>query len=599
MNTALNWIDWTVIAGYLVFAFAVGLIFAKRAGSSTNEFFISGRNLPWWLAGTSMVATSFSSDTPLVITGWVRAGGVSENWLWWSLAIGGMLSVFLLAKLWRRAEVVTDVELTELRYSGKPAAALRAFRAAYLALPINCITMAWVIVAMVKLMKVLFGFHPLLAVVVCVGVTTFYCVLSGFWGVVVTDFIQFIIAMAGSIGLCVVVVRNFDGLSDLSAQAQLSSPLHENVVRFFPRPPDGTGPLEWAFWSGPMFAFVVFLSVQWWANKNADGGGVVVQRMSSAKDERHSLLATLWFNIANYALRPWPWILVALASIVVFPDLKDGETAYPEMIKRFVPAGLLGLILTSFLAAFMSTIDTILNLSSSYLVNDVYRRFVQRKRSEKHYVAVSRLSSLGFMVISSVIALRYDSISGLFKFMLAFSSGIGGVYILRWFWWRINAWSEISAMLASSLISSLLYIFKSPLGDPSYPVILTVTVAGSTLVWLATTFITAPVTEDKLIAFYRKVRPYGAWGRIARLAGQPPVAGLGQQIVNWIAGTVMVLAYTLSAGKFLLAQPGQGAIYLVAALLGTIVVWKAVRPARPVVAQAKSAGKSLQPADSV
>ena len=567
----LSLLDWVIICAYLLFALLVGVVLARRAGRNTDEFFISGRNLPWWVAGTSMVATSFASDTPLVITGWVRSGGVSANWLWWSFAIGHMFSVFFLSRLWRRAEVVTDVQLTEIRYSGRPAAALRAFRAAYLAIPINCITMAWVIVAMVKLLRVLFGVHPVAAVVICMVLATFYSVLSGFWGVVITDLVQFVIAMAGALGLFVMVVRSFGGLGQLREQVQAGSPLGDRLLGFFPGLSQSPATSEQDFWSGPIFAFVMFISVQWWANKNADGGGVIVQRMSAAKDERHSMLATLWFNVAHYALRPWPWILVALASLVVFPDLADGESAYPEMIKRFLPPGLMGLMLASLLAAFMSTIDTHSNLSASYIVNDVYRRFVCPDRTQRHYVWVSRAASAGLMVLSSLIALQSDSISGLFKFMLAFSSGVGLVYILRWFWWRINAWSEISAMVASSVIAGCLYV----VGGLSYPAILGVTVTGSTVVWLAVTYLTAPVRQDRLIAFYRKVRPYGAWGPVADSSGPPPV-GLARSLVNWLAGTVMILAGTLSVGKFLLGAPLEGGLYLVAALIGAAIIWPEV-----------------------
>jgi len=570
-------VDWAIIVAYLLFALVVGIALARRAGRSTSEFFISGRNLPWWLAGTSMVATSFASDTPLVITGWVRSGGVSENWLWWSFAVGHMLAVFLLARLWRRAEVVTDVELTELRYSGRPAAVLRAFRAAYLAIPINCITMAWVMVAMVKLLGVLFGVHPVAAVVVCVVLATTYSVLSGFWGVVVTDLVQFVIAMGGSIALCVLVVRSVGGLEAVAEQAEMASPLGDQVLNFFPDlHMSGAGGGQ-DFWSGAGFAFLMFVAVQWWANKNADGGGVIVQRMSSAKDERHSLLAVLWFSVAHYAVRPWPWILVAVASIAVFPNLPDGELAYPAMIKKFLPPGLMGLMLTSFLAAFMSTIDTHANLSASYIVNDGYARFIRPHSSQRHLVWVSRTASVVFMLVSSAIALRADSISALFKFMLAFSSGVGGVYILRWFWWRINAWSEISAMVASSVIASALYV-KGGLG---YAPVLAITVAGSTAVWLVVTFATAPVSQDRLVAFYRKVRPYGAWGPVAREADIAPVLGLGRQLVNWAAGTVMVLGLTLSVGKFLLGAPWSGTLYLVAAVIGFVIIRPSITGGQP------------------
>ena len=578
-------VDWLIVAVYLAFALTVGIVFARRAGRSTNEFFISGRNLPWWLAGTSMVATSFAADTPLVVTGWVRKFGVSYNWIWWSFAIGGMFSVFLLARLWRRAEVVTDVELTELRYGGRPAAILRAFRGAYMAIPVNCITLAWVIVAMIKLMRVLLGVDPIVSVAVCLVLTLAYAVLSGFWGVVVTDLVQFVLAMLGSIALCVLTVGKLGGLAAMRTQAQTASSLGSGLTHFFPRPPEGAGPLSAEFWSGPLFAFAVFLFVQWWANKNADGGGVVVQRMSAAKDEKHSLLATLWFNIANYALRPWPWIVVALGSIVLFPDVNH-EDAYPLMMKALVPAGLMGVMVAAFLGAFMSTVDTHLNLSAAYMVNDVYRRFVRKGASEKHYVLVSRVASLGFILLAAGIALVADSISGLFKFLLSFTSGFGLVLILRWFWWRINAWSELSAMLASALISSLLYVLKlyvwaEQLGWLSDQGILAITVAGSTVTWLVVTFMTAPVEEEKLRTFYRKVRPYGAWRSIASQSGVTPAKGLGRMLVNWLAGSAMVLAGTFSIGKFLLGSPRQGWLYLAVTVAGAAVIWREVRGRPP------------------
>jgi len=575
MNGILHPVDWIIIGSYLAFSLAVGVILSKRAGKSTKEYFISGRNLPWWIAGTSMVATSFAADTPLVITGWVRKGGISENWLWWSFAAGHMLSVFLLSRLWRRAEVVTDVELTELRYSGKSAAVLRGFKAAYLAVPINCIIIAWVMVAMIKITQALFGIPPVQAVAVFVAVTTIYCVISGYWGVVITDLMQFVLAMTGSVVLCIAAVKSCGGLAALRSEAALQSGLNGKLFNFFPRPPEGSSPLELSFWSGPLFAFVVFISVQWWANKNADGGGAIIQRMSSTKNERHSLLATLWFSVAHYALRPWPWILVAVASIVAFPVIKDAEMAYPEMIRKLAAPGLTGVIIASLLGAFMSTVDTQLNLSSSYIVNDVYRRFVRRKASERHYVFVSRIASVLLMVVSSLIALKYNSISGLFKFLLAFSSGVGLVYILRWFWWRINAWSEISAMVASSVICTGLHVYGGEVGL-SYPSILCITVAGSALVWLSVTFLTRPVDEEKLVAFYRRVRAYGAWAQIAIKSGTRPPKGLSGLVINWIAGTVMVLGATLSVGKFLLGSAREGWIYCGAAVIGASIISREV-----------------------
>jgi len=593
-------IDWAIVAAYLLLCLLVGVLFTRKAGESVEQYFISGRNLPWWLVGTSMVATSFSSDTPLVVTGWVRRFGISYNWIWWSFAIGGMFSVFLLARLWRRAEVVTDVELTELRYGGKPAAILRGFRGAYLALPVNCITLAWVIVAMVKLMRVVLGLHPVLTVALCLLLTVVYAVLSGFWGVVVTDLFQFALAMAGCIVLSVLTVARLGGLGALRAQARGTSPLGARLTDFFPRPPAGVGVLDGRFWSGPFFAFVVFLFVQWWANKNADGGGVVVQRMCAAKDERHSLLATLWFNFANYALRPWPWILVALGSVVLFPTVAN-EDAYPAVMKALCGPGIMGLMVVAFLGAFMSTVDTHLNLSAAYFVNDVYRRFLRRDASQAHYVLVSRIASLVVMLVAAGIALKADSISGLFTFLLAFSSGFGLVLVLRWFWWRVNAWSELSAMVASGAISILLYVLKhwvrlQALASLSEQGILLITVVGSTIIWLVVTFLTAPVGAERLLTFYRKVRPFGAWGPVARRSGLPPAKGLGRMVVNWLAGTAMVLGATFATGKFLLGEMAQGWLYLAVTILGGLIILPELRRPSPPGGESERPG-AVSPTD--
>ena len=579
MNGALSTLDWVIIAGYLLISLAVGLVFTRRAGKSMAEYFISGRNLPWWIAGTSMVATSFASDTPLYVTGLVRNFGIYQNWEWWAFAAGGMLSVFVFSRLWRRAEVLTDVELTELRYSGRSAAALRAARALYFALPLHSITMAWAIFAMATFLRIVVGLSAEWAVVACVVLTLTYAVLSGFWGVVVTDLLQFVIAMVGAIVLCVVVVADVGGLGRLAAGAAGASEHGETVVRFFPPAPAAFAPGTWDFWSTPFVGFCIFVTVLWWANKNADGGNVVVQRMLASKDEKNSLLATLWFNVANYALRPWPWILVALASIVVLPNLppERAEEAYPLMIKTYLPSGLLGLVVASFLGAFMSTIDTLLNLSASYAVNDVYRRFLVRDASERHYVLASRIASVFFMLLASVIALRAESVRGLFRFLLTFSSGVGLVYLLRWFWWRVNAWSEIAAMAASAILGTTFIFAAGPLGL-KFPAPLFITVVGSTAVWVAVTFLTKPVSEERLVAFYRKVRPYGFWGPIAAKAGVAPARGLGRMLLAWAAGTVMVLAATLGIGKALLEGASQGTVYLAIAAAGAVVVvWEIVR----------------------
>ena len=448
----LHWIDWAVLALYFAFTLAVGLYFVRRASSSTQEFFVSGRNLPWWLAGTSMVATSFSVDTPLVVTGWVRTQGIQRNWIWWCLAIGGMLAAFVFAQLWRRSEVMTDVELTELRYSGRPAAALRGIRAVYMTLYANCLTMAWVTLAMVKVFGAVFDIGPLPATLFAAGLTLAYAMLAGLWGVVVTDLVQFVLATVGAVVLAVFVVDAVGGLDAMVGQLDVAG--HGDALAFLP-PLDAAqahsvwdGPLGW---SGTALAtFLVLITIQWWANKNADGGAVVIQRMAASKDEREAVLATLWFQIANYALRPWPWIVVALASLLLYPDIADPEMAYPRAMVDFLPVGLLGLMLASLVAAFMSTLTSFINLSAAYLVNDLYRPFLVRDRSERHYVSAGRLASVLALAIGITISFFADSISQLFLLLLTLGAGIGLVYIARWFWWRVNAWSEIAAMIASA-----------------------------------------------------------------------------------------------------------------------------------------------------
>jgi Na+/proline symporter len=495
-----------------------------------------------------------------------------------------MFSALLLSRLWRRAQVVTMVELTEMRYSGRSAAALRGVRAGYFALVVSCIPMAWSILAMNKVMTSLLDVNPFWAVVICIVITTVYTALSGSWGVVVTDFIQFIVAMFGSIVLCVLAVQHVGGISALMGHPAVA----QKAVDFFPHA-SGASTWGWDFWSGPVGVFWIYLLVQWWGNKNADGGAVVVQRMASSKDERHSLLATLWFNIANYAIKPWPWILVALASLIVLPNLsaKQEEDAYPMMIKLLAPSGLKGLMVASFMAAFMSMVNTFLNLSSSFLVQDVYKRFVRRSASEKHYVLVSRLSSVGFMAVSAVIALSASSINDLFQLLLSLTAGFGAVYILKWFWWRINAWSEISAMIASTAISVPMYVYnmaqshvESLTQVPQFHIpatlILAITAFGSIPVWVIVTYMTSPVERWKLLEFYRKVRPYGWWGTVARESGIAGPRDLPKLIGCWLAGTVMVLGATIAVGKFLLGFYVGGACYLAAAVVGGVIVWAGV-----------------------
>ncbi len=559
----LSPIDGVIIISYILFALGLGIYYSKRAGRNINEFFVSGRNLPWWLAGTSMVATTFAADTPLAVTGLVVKDGIAGNWLWWNMVLSGMLATFLFSRLWRRAEVITDVELTELRYSGRSASLLRGFRALYIGLPINCITMGWVILAMQKIIVLTFGLpdtgtSKVLVVLACMLIAGIYCALSGFWGVVITDLVQFGMAMIGSIALAVIAVNKIGGISTLKTKLSEMYGADHSILHFFPD-----------FGAGEMaiLTFGVYLGVQWWAANGVDGGGYIAQRMFAAKDERNTLLATLWFNIAHYTLRPWPWILVALVSMVVYPNLSDPEAGYPMLMLAYLPTGLLGLMLTAFLAAFMSTIDTHLNWGASYLVNDFYKRFFRSEADDHHYVVISRISVVLIMLVAGVTSLFMNSIAGAWKFLIALNAGIGLVQILRWYWWRINAWSEIAAMVTSAVVSTI--VFTLPQTKDNFAYQMLIIVPASTLVWFVTTLITAPVSQEQLIAFYQRVRPNGGWwGRIPSLANVQPIAeSRTPGLLNWVLGSAFVYCTLFGIGKLLLGFYGAGVLFLLIALI--------------------------------
>ncbi len=437
-------VDLLIIFIYFLFVLIIGLKFSGRAGTSIEEYFVSGRSLPWWLAGTSMVATTFAADTPLAVTGLIANHGIAGNWLWWNMVMSGLLTVFFYSRLWHRSGVLTDVEFTEIRYGGKPAAILRGFRALYLALPINSIIMGWVTLAMAKIVGTATGLDKWTAVLICVAVTLSYSLLSGLWGVVVTDFFQFFIAIIGAVILAVFAVNYVGGFDALMTKLDSLQGGRDQVLSFFPEVGSAWMPLSAVF---------VYLAVNWWATwypgSEPGGGGYIAQRIFSAKNEKHGVFATLWFNIAHYTIRPWPWIMVALASLVAYPDLADKESGYVLMIVDALPPGLKGLLLASFAAAFMSTISTQLNWGSSYLVNDFYKRFIKKDGTNRHYVMVSRLSTLVILLLGAITTMFMETISGAWKFLMAIGAGTGLVYILRWYWWRINAWSEISAMITS------------------------------------------------------------------------------------------------------------------------------------------------------
>ena len=583
-------IDWLIIAAYFVFSLLIGLYYARRAGRSTEEYFLSDRSMPWWLAGTSMVATTFAADTPLAVTEMVARNGVAGNWLWWSLLASGMLTVFFFARLWRRARVMTDVEFVELRYSGKPAAFLRGFRALYLGLPINLIIMGWVNLGMAKVLSGTLGLAKWQALALCLGITFIYSILSGFWGVVVTDAVQFVIAMAGSIALAVFAVGAVGGLDNLKLRLAGVTPVG-STEPFGPGGaiqllPDGS-----AAWMLPLLTLAVYLGVQWWASwypgAEPGGGGYVAQRIFSAKNEKHGLLATLWFNIAHYALRPWPWIIVALCSLVLYngttPNPETGKPdaafGYVQVMNDYLPIGFRGLLLASFAAAYMSTISTQMNWGASYIINDFYRRFVKPQATEKHYVFASRVATLIIVLLSIVVTYYMNQITSGWELVLALGAGTGLVYILRWYWWRVNAWSEVAAM-ACALVVSLTLRQASGVFDPSTPkgfaLQILVTVGVTTVVWLVATFATAPEPMEKLTSFYRHVHPAGSgWRPVARAAGiQERTGEVWPNVVNWIMGIALVYSTLFGIGEIIFGTWPRALLFVViAAAAGAVMMW--------------------------
>src|SRR5215210_5654849 len=452
--------DWLIIALYFVVSAAIGLAYTRKASQSLDEYFVSGRALPWWLAGTSMVATTFSADTPLVVAGLVARYGVAGNWLWWNGAISGILTVFFFSRLWRRAGVLTDLEFAELRYGGRPAAVLRGFRAVYLAIPVNLIIMGWVTRAMVTVLQITLNINPWTAAILLFAVTAAYTIFSGLWGVVVTDSFQFVVKMIGVIVLAVYAVNSVGGLDSLVQQSSVHFGSYEAAFNVLP-------PTDKAWL--PLSTLIVFLSVQWWAawypGAEPGGGGYVAQRILAAKDERHGLLATLWFQIANYALRPWPWILVGFVAVLRYPGLANPEEGYVRVMVDVLPSPIKGLLLATFAAAYMSTIGTHLNWGASYLVNDVYLRFIKPDASRRAQVIASRVATVTLMGLSLVVMAYLQSVEQGWKLLLGLGAGTGAVFILRWYWWRINAWSEISAMAASFITSLVLASRGHSMGD--------------------------------------------------------------------------------------------------------------------------------------
>ncbi len=549
--------DWIVVAVYCLISLWLGIFLTKKASSGIESYFVSERKLGWWLAGTSMAATAFSSDTPLLVTGMVRRRGVWGNWEIWALAASTMLAVFFFSKLWKRSGVMTEVELSELRYSGKSAAFLRGFKAIYWGVLYNAFVMgAWPVTGLAKVMQETTHWNKAQSIFFCMGLTALYSTLSGYWGVILTDFFQFFVAMAGAVLLAIFSVRACGGMSVIIEKLASTDKLS-----FLPPLQSAHTPMEVA--CSPFGWFLGLIFIQWWAWKNTDGGGIIVQRIVSCKNERQAILSTLWFNIAQYALRSWPWVVTALASLILLPDLADHERAYPRLIVTLLPQGLKGIMVASFFAAFMSTMSTHLNWGSSYFVNDFYKRFLNRNASENHYVWVGRLASLILAAAATLVAFFTESIGQIFTFILNLTAAIGPVYLLRWFWWRINPWSELVAMAVSLPVIMLRpYFFQATGIPPNLPTELLFMIFGSALLWLPVTLLTKPVPEETLKNFCSKVQPPGMWREWKdKRTNWLPSVGL------WLIATLALAATTIGPLKWLLGQPMEGIAWSAGALL--------------------------------
>ncbi len=579
MNFTL--LDWSAIIAYLGITLGLGLYFRGRSGKSMDDYFVSGRNVSWWLAGTSMVATTFAADTPLVVTGLVYTQGIAGNWLWWSFLLSGMMTVFLFARLWRRSGLLTDVQFAEMRYSGKPAAFLRGFRAVYLGLLMNCLILGWVTKAMTSIVAATLGVSDYRALLICVlfliPFTGVYVALGGLWGVLWTDLFQFALKMAIVIAVAWYAVAATGGMSSLlhrlADMRAAAGPDAGDATSFFP---DFSQPLSWqGLWVLPVLTFLVNIGLQWWAfwypGAEPGGGGYIAQRIFSAKDERNGLLSVLWFNVAHYALRPWPWILTALSAIVLYPHLEHPERGYMMIVGDHVPPALRGIVIAGFMAAFMSTIATQLNWGASYLVSDFYRRFINKTADDAHYVNISRLATVLLVIASAVVSWLLTDIRSGWQVVLEVGAGTGGVYLLRWYWWRINAWSEISAM-ATALLMTVSLNRAMPFSGNSTVIFAKTALATTvvtTLVWLVVTLATGPEPQEVLLKFYRSVRPHvDGWQPIARLAPEiTPTRDLGRNLLSWVLGCAMVYLALFGSGYVILLAYTRGFILLVLSAL--------------------------------
>lgn len=581
-------LDWMVIAAYGVVTAVIGLWFTRKAGGSVEDFFVAGRSLPWWIAGTSIAATWFATDAPLVASSLVRTNGIFGNWLWWYEAAGIMMLVFFYARMWRRARIITDAEFIELRYSGRPAALLRGFSAVYQGVLKNCVVMGWVMLAMIKFSQVLLGWEPEVTLVVCIALAMVYTVASGLWGVVITDLLQFTTGILGTVILAGIVLHQLGGPAEMANQiANISD--NPATLDIIPNPAHLSS-LE-------AVSFFLLIFVLW--TRSGQGDGYIAQRLFATKDEKQSLLGALWFSFAGTVLMTWPWIIVGLGSLLIFPlalagpELAaDPELAYPMMIGELMPAGLKGLMVASFLAAFMSTMDTHLCWGASYLVNDVYRRFVRKDATERHYVVASRGAVLVLVTLAAITAWQMESIERGWIYVIEITAGLAVVWLMRWYWWRINAWAEISAILASFVFangflwirvlegtgllggSSLAAMQTFYSGEYDFIRAIAILVACS-VIWVIVALTTKPDSESRLVAFYERVRPGGWWGPIAKIVpGGSPDPAAWKRWMAWALGIIFLWSSLLGIGYLVTGRTLSGVLLLIVAALGAAATVK-------------------------
>jgi len=585
---SMTTLDWTIVVAMLVISFIPALLLARRAGSSTAEFFTSGRAAPWWLIGVSMVATTFSTDTPNLVTNLVRENGVAANWAWWAFLLTGMMTVFFYARLWRRSGVLTDLEFYEIRYSGGAATLVRGFRAVYLGLFFNCVIMASVNLAAVKIASVLLGWPMGQTLLVCAVLNVFFAATSGLWGVLVTDFIQFGVAMAGSFATAYFALQR----PEVGGLSGLMDRISPQMLALVP---------DFGNWGLTLTILIIPVTVQWWSvwypGAEPGGGSYIAQRMLASKTEKDALIGTFFFNVMHYALRPWPWIIVALCSILVFPTLADiqrtfpwvdpsligHDMAYPAMV-TFLPAGFLGLMVAGLLSAYISTLITHLNWGTSYLVHDFYRRFVRLDASEKHYVAVGRLVTAALMIAAVAFTYVLETARQSFELLMSIGAGTGLLYLLRWFWWRVNAWSEIAAMTSSFAVAVGFAVAARTGAEVPSHVGLLVTVAVTTVVWIAVTYLAPPTDRATLVAFYRLVRPAGpGWTSVRAEAGVGPSPdSLPHAMVSWVAGCALVYSALFGAGSMLYGHTAQALVWSAVFVLSALTLAQLLRR-RPVL----------------